>query len=135
MGNNANGIDVYHSDVELKQISIETQGKYSHGLRISDKGTLTGDDSNVFSNRASGVLLDKSWNSASASLTNSQITGDSAAYYLDSSYAYYDDEVNSLNITGGSVTATAKDGVHFMSMQVPQILPLIICKTSVRQIC
>ena len=48
-----------------------------------------------------------------ASLTNSQITGDSAAYYLDSSYAYYDDEVNSLNITGGSVTATAKDGSAF----------------------
>lgn len=113
IGNNANGIDVYHSDVELKQISIETQGKYAHGLRISDKGTLTGDDLNVFSNRASGVLLDKSWNSASASLTNSQITGDSAAYYLDSSYAYYDDEVNSLNITGGSVTATAKDGSAF----------------------
>ena len=113
MGNNANGIDVYHSDVELKQISIETQGKYAHGLRISDKGTLTGDVLNVFSNRASGVLLDKSWNSASASLTNSQITGDSAAYYLDSSYAYYDDEVNSLNITGGSVTATAKDGSAF----------------------
>ncbi|MFB5947404.1 autotransporter outer membrane beta-barrel domain-containing protein [Klebsiella pasteurii] len=113
IGNNANGIDVYHSDVELKQISIETQGKYAHGLRISDKGTLTGDDLNVFSNRASGVLLDKSWNSASASLTNSQITGDSAAYYLDSSYAYYDDEVNSLNITGGSVAATAKDGSAF----------------------
>ena len=113
IGNNANGIDVYHSDVELKQISIETQGKYAHGLRISDKGTLTGDDLNVFSNRASGVLLDKSWNSALASLTNSQITGDSAAYYLDSSYAYYDDEVNSLNITGGSVTATAKDGSAF----------------------
>ena len=67
----------------------------------------------MFSNRASSVLLDKSWNSASASLTNSQITGDSAAYYLDSSYAYYDDEVNSLNITGGSVTATAKDGSAF----------------------
>lgn len=67
----------------------------------------------MFSNRASGVLLDKSWNSASASLTNSQITGDSAAYYLDSSYAYYDDEVNSLNITGGSVAATAKDGSAF----------------------
>ena len=113
IGNNANGIDVYHSDVELKKISIETQGKYAHGLRISDKGTLTGDDLNVFSNRASSVLLDKSWNSASASLTNSQITGDSAAYYLDSSYAYYDDEVNSLNITGGSVTATAKDGSAF----------------------
>ncbi|WEJ90150.1 MAG: autotransporter outer membrane beta-barrel domain-containing protein [Klebsiella huaxiensis] len=112
-GNGSNGIDVYHSNIELKNISIETQGEYAHGLRISDQGTLTGDDLNVTSNRATGVLLDKSWNSASASLINSQITGDSAAYYLDSSYAYYDDELNSLNVTGGSVTATAKGGSAF----------------------
>ena len=93
-----------------------------------NKSTLKGQNLSIISNKSRGVLQEKEWNSTSLSLTNSQITGNSAAYYLDASYVYYDDEANSLNITGGSVTATAKDGEHSMSMQALQILPLIICK-------
>ncbi|MDG1642325.1 autotransporter outer membrane beta-barrel domain-containing protein [Klebsiella huaxiensis] len=112
-GAGSSGINIYSSDLQLNQVSISTQGEDAYGLKLGSGSTLTGQNLNVISNKSWGVLQEKEWNSASASLINSQITGDSAAYYLDSSYAYYDDELNSLNVTGGSVTATAKDGSAF----------------------
>lgn len=112
-GSSSSGINIYSSDLQLNQVSISTQGEDAHGLKLGSGSTLKGQNLNIISNKSWGVLQEKEWNSTSLSLTNSQITGNSAAYYLDASYAYYDDEANSLNITGGSVTATAKDGSAF----------------------
>ncbi len=112
-GSGSSGINIYSSDLQLNQVSISTQSEDAYGLKLGSGSTLTGQNLNVISNKSWGVVQEKEWNSASASLTNSQITGDSAAYYLDASYAYYDDQANSLNITGGSVTATARSGSAF----------------------
>ena len=112
-GAGSSGINIYSSDLQLNQVSISTQGEDAYGLKLGSGSTLTGQNLNVISNKSWGVLQEKEWNSASASLTNSQITGDSAAYYLDASDSYFDNEANSLNVTGGSVTATANDGSAF----------------------
>ncbi|WP_058913149.1 autotransporter outer membrane beta-barrel domain-containing protein [Entomohabitans teleogrylli] len=112
-GADAHGIDVYSADIQLNNVVVATQGEGSNGLHIEGGGSITGNNLTVTSDKSWGVALDTSWGEAAVSLTNSQVTGNSMAYYLGPQSDYNPDNVSTLLVNGGSVTTSAADGSAF----------------------